>query len=210
MLLEKSVLEFLDEVDSSSPAPGGGSVSALAGALGVCLSRMYAHLSVGKKKFLELDEQIQTEFVTHFEALAEKKTALCKAVDRDCEAYDRVMAAYKMPKITEEEIKTRNQAIHDATITAIESPYSIMELSLEALRLCKEMVEYGNKNAISDLACGVIFLDAAVQGAGLNVLINLSSLDETESSYWNEKMNAALEESAGIKESVVKRIKELL
>lgn len=209
-LLEKTVLEFLDEVDSKSPAPGGGSASALAGALGTCLSRMYAHLSIGKKNLMSYELDVQMAFVDRHQALLNKKKQLLECVDKDCEAYDGVMTAYKLPKATLEEQAIRKQAIHDATIKAIESPYEIMEVCLEALRLCADMIEYGNRNAISDLACGIIFLDAAVQGAGLNVQINLSSLNEEESTYWANKMNAILEESNAIKVKSVNRIKELL
>ena len=171
---------------------------------------MYAHLTVNKKKFLALDESIQSNFLSSFHELENYKNRLIECVDKDCEAYDGVMAAYKLPKATLEEQAIRKQAIHDATIKAIESPYEIMEVCLEALRLCADMIEYGNRNAISDLACGVIFLDAAVQGAGLNVQINLSSLNEEECTYWANKMNAILEESNAIKVKSVNRIKELL
>lgn len=210
MLLEKSGLDVLNEVDSASPAPGGGSISALVGALGICLSRMYGHLSIHKKKFSNLDEEIQKQFINHFNDLTIQKEALVSAIDKDCEAYDSVMAAYRLPKNSDEEIEIRQKAIQAATYIAIESPYQIMELSLKAIRLCEFLVEYGNKNAISDLACGVIFLDAAIQGAGLNVQINLSSLDEEEKKQWSIKMNAILDESHELKESIVNRIKEIL
>lgn len=210
MLIEQNGIEILNQIDSVSPTPGGGSVSALVGALGVCLVRMYGHLTVNKKKFLSLDEEIQNQFKNNFEQIIFQKEELVKAIDKDCEAYDAVMSAYRLPKITDEEIQARNGAIKQATYIAIESPYNIMSLSLDAIRLCVDLVEHGNVNAISDLACGVIFLDAAVQGAGLNVQINLSSLDEEERKIWHTKMTSILEESHELKEKIVNQIKEIL
>lgn len=208
MLIEQNGMEILSQIDSVSPTPGGGSVSALVGALGVCLIRMYGHLSVNKKKFLALDASIQKQFLHNFEEIINQKNELITAIDKDCDAYDEVMNAYRLPKTTPEEVQIRNEAIKQATYIAIESPYNIMVLSLEAIRLSVDLVEYGNLNAISDLACGVIFLDAAIQGAGLNVLINLSSLDETEKDCWNKKMTSILDESHELKEKIVSTIKD--
>lgn len=210
MLLDKNGLEILDAIDSASPTPGGGSVSALVGALGICLTRMYGHLSINKKKFKELDEQIQTHFMNHFNEIVNQKENLMKAIDLDCDAYDAVMQAYRLPKTTDEEIQYRKEAIQQANVIAIQSPYHIMTLCLEALHLCKDLVEYGNVNAISDLACGIIFLDAAIQGAGLNVQINLSSLNEEDKLEWMNKMNSILNESRQLKESIVTKIKNNL
>lgn len=210
MFTDEKVESLLNAIDSAAPTPGGGSASAFVGALGVALARMYGHLSVNKKKFLALDEDVQRSFLEKFTSLAEFKEELLKAYDHDCEAYDCVMAAYRLPKTTEEEIKARDEAILKATLIAIESPYQIMEKALEALHLCECLVENGNQNAISDLACGIILLDSAVQGAGLNVQINLSGLPEEEAKVWADKMNAVLAESAALKEKLVARIKEKL
>lgn len=157
-----------------------------------------------------MDENVQNDFIERFNALVEMKEQLQKAIDHDCDAYDEVMSAYKLPKTTDSEIEKRQQAILKATYIAIESPYNIMKESLKAMELCKEMVEYGNTNAISDLACGVIFLDGAIQGAGLNVLINLSMLENEEKEDWSNKMNYLLETSAKIKENVICEIKQIL
>lgn len=206
MLLDLNTNELLNQIDSELPAPGGGSVSALVSVLGISLARMYAHLSVNKKKFIALDEQTKQEFITCFEKLTTYKNTLIQAFDHDCEAYDQVISAYKLPKSNDEEIALRQQAILDATQIAIDSPYSIMKESLHAMRLCALMVDQGNRNAISDLACGVIFLDAAIQGAGLNVAINLSALDEEAKNDWNIKMNDCLNESRELKETILNKI----
>lgn len=210
MFTDNKIEDLLNAVDSAAPTPGGGSVSAFVGALGVCLTRMYGHLSVNKKKFLALAPEVQQDFLEKFNSLVEFKEELVKAYDHDCEAYDCVMAAYKLPKETKEEAEAREEAILKATVIAIESPYHIMEKALEALKLCECLVENGNRNAISDLACGIILLDSAVQGAGLNVQINLSGLPEAEAKVWEDKMNAVLAESGALKEKLVAQIKEKL
>ena len=207
MYVEKSCLDILNETDSSSPTPGGGSISALVGALGICLSRMYAHLTVNKKKFLALDESIQSSFLSSFHELENYKNRLIECVDKDCEAYDAFMSAYRLPKNSNEEIEVRRNAIYNATLIAIESPYNIMVQSLKAIELCNDLIEHGNINAISDLACGVIFLDAAIQGAALNVQINLNSLENDLKEEWTFKMNDVLNKSNELKESIVNKIK---
>lgn len=210
MLLDERVEDLLNAIDSDGPTPGGGSASAFVGAIGVALARMYGHLSVNKKKFLALDEETQKQFLEKFNGLVSFKEEMLKAYDHDCDAYDCVMKAYKLPKSTEEEIKARDEAILKATVIAIESPYHIMEKALEALELCECMVDNGNQNAISDLACGIILLDSAVQGAGLNVQINLSGLPEEDAKVWADKMNDVLTKSAALKEKLVGKIKEKL
>ena len=210
MLIEQTGIEILNQVDSSSPTPGGGSISALVGALGVCLVRMYGHLTVNKKKFLALEENIQNQFNHSFNEILKQKDSLIEGIEKDCDAYNAVMSAYRLPKATEEEIQARNKALKEATYIAIESPYSIMALSLDAIRLCENLVEHGNVNAISDLACGVILLDAAIQSSALNVQINLAMLDEEERKEWHTKMTSILNESHELKEKIVNQTKQKL
>ena len=179
-LVEKSIIDFIDEVDSSSPAPGGGSVSALAGSLGVSLSRMVGHLTVNKKKFKGLDEAIQSEFMERFNELSSIKDELNILVDRDTEAFNYVMAAFKLPKETDEEKAARKKAIEEATYKAIDVPMVIAELSYRGLELIEYFGEYGNKNAITDLGVSSLLLATALEGAILNVKINLPGISDEE------------------------------
>ena len=179
-LVEKSIIDFIDEVDSSSPAPGGGSVSALAGSLGVSLSRMVGHLTVNKKKFKGLDEGIQSEFMERFNELSSIKGELNILVDRDTEAFDYVMAAFKLPKVTDEEKTARKEAIEAATYKAIDVPMVIGELSYRGLELIEYFGRYGNKNAITDLGVSSLLLATALEGAILNVKINLPGITDEE------------------------------
>lgn len=208
MLVEQSVLDFLSEVDSNSAAPGGGSVSSLVGAMGVALARMYGYLSIGKKKYMALDDSVQKEFEACFEQLTYYKDALSDGVDLDCAAYQKVMEAYRLPKETEEEIVSRKCAIDTAMEAAILSPYRMMENALTAMKLCLKLLPYGNKNALSDMGCAILCLDMAIHGAYLNVRINLSSDAQIEA--WLAKIDAMVCESEEIKNKVFNEIKEQL
>ena len=179
-LIDMSVVEFSDEVDSNSPAPGGGSVAALASNIGIGLARMMAHLSFGKKKYEALDESIRLEFVDRFNKMADIRKELVELIDKDTESFNEVMKAIKMPKETEEQIKFRNSTIQDATLFSIDVPFKTAKLSLKALELLEYLVEYGNQNAITDIGVGTLMLYTGLEGAILNVKVNLMGLDNKE------------------------------
>ena len=206
----KSLCDFINEVDSSSPTPGGGSVSALVGVLGTCLVRMYGHLSVHKKKFLSLDEESKTAFLQRFEALERQRILLWEAIEKDCQAYEQLMKGYRMPKETAQEKKERLEAIKKATDVAIDSPYAIMELAIETMKLCQPLIAHGSKQAISDLACGVIFLESALESASLNVRINLASLEEDQRQSWTARIDQLLQVGHQLKEEIVQEVLALL
>ena len=210
-LVDMSVVDFSDEVDSNSPAPGGGSVSALASNIGAGLARMMAHLSFGKKKYEALDEDIRIEFVERFNKLGDIRQELVELIDRDTESFNEVMKAMKMPKETEEEIKNRKLAIQDATLFSIEVPFKTAKLSLEALRLLDYLVQYGNQNAITDIGVGTLMLYSGLEGAILNVKVNLMGLEneEIKTSYSNS-INEMLLEAKTIKDKILKEIHENL
>lgn len=210
MLKDLSIVQFCDEVDSVSPAPGGGSVAALVGTLGIALVRMYGHLSINKKRFKELDEHTQQAFITTFEQLENKRQLLCDAIDLDSIAYGNVMDAIHMPKNSEEEIQERKKALDKANEAALLSPYNVMELSYESMLPLMKMIPFGNKNAISDIAVGILLLDSALQGAGYNVRINLSSLDENERSVWKAKMEELILKSNELKTALLREIDQYM
>ncbi|MGL5346043.1 MAG: cyclodeaminase/cyclohydrolase family protein [Peptostreptococcaceae bacterium] len=210
-LVDMSVVDFSSEVDSNSPAPGGGSVSALASNIGAGLARMMAHLSFGKKKYEGLDESVRVEFVDRFNKLGDIRQELVELIDKDTESFNEVMKAIKMPKITEEEIKNRKLAIQDATLFSIEVPFKTAKLSLEALNLLDYLVKYGNQNAITDIGVGTLMLYSGLEGAILNVKVNLMGLEneEIKTSYSNS-INDMLLESKTIKDKILKGIHEKL
>lgn len=206
-LIDMSVAEFSDIVDSNSPAPGGGSVAALASNIGIGLARMMAHLSFGKKKYEALDENIRLEFVDRFNKMADIRKELMELIDKDTESFNEVMKAMKMPKETKEQIKLRKSAIQDATLFSIEVPFKTAKLSLKALELLKYLVEYGNQNAITDIGVGTLMLYTGLEGAILNVKVNLMGLDNKElhDSYSNS-CKEILSNAEAIKDKLIQDI----
>ena len=175
-LIDLKINTFSNEVSSESPAPGGGSVSALAGALASSLVSMVANLSFGKKEYkknIDLIEKIGIE--------GQKiKNNLLQLVDADTKAFDDIMRAFRMKKKTPEEINSRQEKIQLATMHAINIPLSTMEFSLTALSLSKKIMKIGNKNSISDAGVAAELSAAAINGAYMNVLINLKDINSNE------------------------------
>ena len=202
-LVELDVLKFLDVVDSNSPAPGGGSVSALASSLGASLARMVAHLSFGKKKYEALSDDVKAKFVANFDELLKIKNELNDLIDRDSEAYNTVMAAYKLPKETDEEKAARNTEIQKSLKYAIQTPYDIVVLSGKAISLLGEILANGNQNAITDIGVGTMLLMVGLEGGILNVKVNLSSIKDTA---YVEKINKEISEIKAVAEKEKERI----
>lgn len=165
---------FLDILASSSPTPGGGSASALAGALAAGLTSMVCNLTIGKKKYEEVSEEL-TRVLQSSEELRQRLT---KLVEEDSEAFNRVMAAFRLPKETQEEKETRSRQIEEATKGAAKVPLEVMEEALRVLDLSQVVAEKGNPNSISDAGVAALLAWSAVEGADLNVEINLSSLKD--------------------------------
>lgn len=178
MLVELKVKEFINEVDSPKPAPGGGSVAALSSTLGIALAKMVAHLTFNKKKFLELDDIIRHDYLENFAILTNIKEELVKLIDEDTASFNEFMKALELPKNTEEEIQIRKEVLKQATLKAIEVPYKVMLNTVKALEATVKMMPFGSKNAISDIGVGALLLYSGLEGAILNVLINLKGLDD--------------------------------
>ena len=173
-LINKSLEEFADATASESPAPGGGSVSAYLGALGVSLAAMVANLSSHKKGW---DERWK-EFGDQAERAQQLKAELLKLVDADTESFNAIMDAFALPKKTEEEKAQRQAAIQTATKLAIEVPLNVMKISLESMQLIKLMVETGIPNSVTDAGVGALCARSAVMGAFLNVKVNCMSYND--------------------------------
>ena len=174
LLIRKDLQSFADETASESPAPGGGSISAYVGALGVALATMVANLSSHKRGW---DDRWE-EFSNAAERGQHLKEVLLRAVDDDTNAFNAIMAAFGLPNATPEEKTARKAAVQAATRQAIEVPYQVMQRSLESFQLIREMAEQGNPNSVSDAGVGALCARAAVHGALLNVKINASGLDD--------------------------------
>ncbi|WP_339002337.1 cyclodeaminase/cyclohydrolase family protein [Fusobacterium animalis] len=206
-LVELDVLKFLDVVDSNSPAPGGGSVSALASSLGASLARMVAHLSFGKKKYEALSDDVKAKFVANFDELLKIKNELNDLIDRDSEAYNTVMAAYKLPKETDEEKAARSTEIQKSLKYAIQTPYDIVVLSGKAISLLGEILANGNQNAITDIGVGTMLLMVGLEGGILNVKVNLSSIKDTA---YVEKITKEIYDIKAVAEKEKERIMDIV
>lgn len=173
-LIHMNLHAFADETASESPAPGGGSISAYVGALGISLGTMVANLSSHKPGWDERWEE--------FSASAEKgqllKDQLLMMVDEDTRAFNKIMNAFSLPKATEDEKKIRTEAIQSATKYATEVPFKVMELCLSTFEIIAAMAKQGNPNSISDAGVGALCARSAVMGAFLNVKINASGLKD--------------------------------
>ncbi len=204
-LVDMTICEFSDEVDSKSPAPGGG--SALAANIGVGLSRMMAHLSFGKQKYESLDKSIRVEFLNRFNQLSDIRQELVDLIDKDTESFNEFMKAIKLPKNTKEQINYRNNAIQDATLFSIDIPFKTAKKSLKALNIIDYIIEYGNQNTITDLGVGVLMLYTGVEGAVLNVKGNLKLLENQElKEYYNKECQSILNQAILIKDSILSTI----
>jgi glutamate formiminotransferase / formiminotetrahydrofolate cyclodeaminase len=199
-LIGMSVEAFSDETSSESPAPGGGSVSATVGALGVSLATMVANLSSHKRGW---DEHWET-FSKWAEKGQEIKKELLFLVDEDTRAFNRIMEAFGMSKNTEEERKARHQAIQEATRYAIEIPFQVMQNAWASMEVIQAMVEKGNPNSVTDAGVGALCARSAVIGAYLNVKIN--SVDLEDKTY----VNRVLKEGAEIEAAARKKEEEIL
>lgn len=174
MLTELTIKQFMERVISNDPVPGGGSVSALNGALAASLSAMVANLTAGRKKYVEVND-IMVEVSEKLTKLTEQLVA---DVDRDSEAYDRVFAAFKLPKETDEEKAVRSAAIQKETKYAAEVPMEVARTVFSMLPMIETVARKGNSNAITDACVSMMCARTAVLGALLNVKINLSSIKD--------------------------------
>lgn len=174
MLMEQEVNQFLQELASVSPAPGGGSVAALSGALGAALVAMVCRLTVDKPKYAEVSEELR-RVLSEVDELRRK---LGELVERDTQAFDAVMAAFRLPKETEEQKGERSAAIQQATRLATEVPLEVLSLSARVLELSHIVAEKGNVNSVSDAGVAAEMARAAARGAAFNVKINLSGLKD--------------------------------
>lgn len=210
-LIDLSLRDYNKEVFGEAPAPGGGSVSAYAGSLGVALTQMVGSLTIDKKAFESLtDEEKETMKKVQAE-LDPIREELEEIVDTDATSFDEVMEAFKLPKETEEEKKARTNAIQEGYKKALEIPLRAAELCLKALDLQEIYAHKGNKNAITDVGVGTLLLQSGLEGALFNVLINVNSIkDEEYAKNIRDKAADLLKKSEDKKAETLKIVYEKL
>ena len=203
MFRERSLDRFLDELASKAPAPGGGSVAALSGALAAGLVSMVCNLTVGKKKYAHVEEDIKN-ILAQSEAL---RRELVNLLEEDVQVYTQVSKAYKMPRETEEERRGRAEAIQAALKEATAVPMAVAEACVKVLDLCTPVAEKGNVRAVSDAGIAALMAEAGLRSAALNVLINLRAIEDQEFVEREEaKLDALLAGKSELKEEIYKLV----
>lgn len=202
-LVDLSVTEFVEVLGSNAPAPGGGSAAAVTASMGIALTKMVTELTVGKKKFAEFEEEVK-EIRENATRLQQE---LLVAVDKDTEAFNQVSAVFDLPKDTDEEKAVRREAMQAALKVATQSPFDVMVLVKQALEITKQAVGKTNLNAASDLGVAALNLKAGLQGAWLNVLINISGIkDEEFVAQYRKEGESILREGMAIADEVYQEI----
>ncbi|MDP2303651.1 MAG: cyclodeaminase/cyclohydrolase family protein [Ignavibacteria bacterium] len=174
MNLDLSIKEYITDLSSNSPTPGGGNVAALCGVLSTSLGMMMCNLTIGKKKYLEHDDEMK-ELLIRF---SELKDRFAELAIKDNEAFDKVMAAFKLPKETDEQKTLRINSIENATVEAAQIPFEVIVTCDSLLPLLIRASEIGNQNSMSDIGVAISLVNTASEGAFLNVVINCSSLND--------------------------------
>jgi len=188
-LTERSIESFLDQLASSAPTPGGGSVAALSGALGTALISMVCNLTIGKEKYADVQDEIAA-ILQNSEILRKKLTEL---VEEDVAVYTELSQTMKMPRDTQEQKNVRARAMDKALKAATDVPLRVAEACASVMELCRPAAEKGNINAISDVGVGILLAEAGLRSAALNVLINLGWIkDEKFVSESRKKLNTLL------------------
>ncbi len=176
MNVDKTIKDYLTELSSNSPTPGGGNISAFCGALASSLGTMVCNLTIGKKKYLDVEKEM-IDIKLNLEKYIDKFTGLAA---KDNSAFDKVMEAFKLPKETDAEKEIRSKKIDEATIEAAKVPSEVIKNCSEIIPLIDAVALKGNQNSVSDAGVAALLLSTAAQGAFLNVLINCSGLKNNE------------------------------
>lgn len=199
MMLEQKATEFLEVLSSSEPVPGGGGASAAVGAFAVALGMMVANLTVGKKRYADVEEEILA-MREHLEKLREDLIAL---TDKDAESFAPLARVYSLPKETEEQRVKKERVMEAALYEASIVPLRIMEKVLESMKILEILGEKGSKLAVSDVGVGILFARAALEGASLNIFINTKMMKCREKAdELNEKADDLIAESRKLQERV--------
>ena len=186
MMLEQKTTDFIEVLSSAAPVPGGGGASAAVGAFGAALGMMVTNLTIGKKKYAEVEEEIKDVR----EKLQQLRDELVALVDADAEAFEPLSKAYGLPKETEEQKAEKERIMEAALYEASIVPLKIMETVFKSMDLLKVLAEKGSKIAVSDVGVGILFAQAALEGASLNIFINTKLMKHRESA---EELNAKAE-----------------
>jgi formiminotetrahydrofolate cyclodeaminase len=189
-MVDQTCSAFIEVLASKAPVPGGGGAAAMGGAIGMALSNMVGNLTVGKKKYAEVEGEVKDLIANGEEIIAKLK----RLVDKDAEVFEPLSKAYGLPKNTPEEAKFKEETMENCCKTACGVPMEIMRAAFAGIKIHARMGQIGTMIAISDVGCGVVFLKSALISGSLNVIINLNTIkDQAFLSATRKEMNELLE-----------------
>lgn len=207
MMLEKKTTEFLEELSSKAPVPGGGGASAAVGAFACALGMMVTNLTIGKKTYAPVEEEI----LSARDQLLECRERLVSLVDEDAEGFAPLARAYRMPKETPEQRQEKERVMEAALREACTAPLAIMETILEVMDSLELLEEKGSRLALSDVGVGILFAQAALEGASLNVWINTKMMKDQEyAGELNRRAERMIEEGESRKTRISRCVSQTL
>lgn len=201
--VKQSCTDFVQVLSSKAPVPGGGGASALVGAVGAALGNMVGELTVGKKKYMDVEAEIKEMM----DASKKLQHELLELVQKDAESFAPLAVAYGLPKDTEEQKAEKERVLESALKIACDVPLEIMEKCCQGIELCGQFAEKGSTMAVSDAGAGAIFCRAALQSASLNIYINTKSMKDSEyAQQVNEKSDAMLEKYMAKADKIIEAV----
>lgn len=199
MILEEKATDFIEDLSSAKPVPGGGGACAAVGAFAAALGMMVANLTVGKKRYADVEEEIQ-ENLCRLKGL---QTELIALTDKDAQCFEPLSRAYGLPKETGEEKARKEQVLEKALYEASIVPLELMEIILKTMECLEILGEKGSRLAVSDVGVGILFAQAALEGASLNVYINTKLMkNRGQAQELNRKADALIRQGSGFRERI--------
>ena len=200
--------DFINELASKAPTPGGGGASAYCGALATALASMVGNLTVGKKTYAAVEDEVKEALAQ----LEEQRNKLIELIDKDAQVFDPLSRAYRLPRATSEELVHKNKVMQQALVGATEVPLEIMEICAQVITTSKFLAHNGSRLALSDVGVAVLFAKAALKGASLNVYANASSMaNEAQARSYIQQADCLIEEYGALAdelyEYVIKEIR---
>ena len=200
--------DFINELASKAPTPGGGGASAYCGALATALASMVGNLTVGKKTYAAVEDEVKEALIQ----LEEQRNKFVELIDKDAQAFEPLSRAYRLPRATFEELAHKNKVMQQALVGATEVPLEIMEICAQVITTSKFLAHNGSRLALSDVGVAVLFAKAALKGASLNVYANASSMaNEAQARSYIQQADCLIEEYGALAdelyEYVIKEIR---
>ena len=200
--------DFINELASKAPTPGGGGASAYCGALATALASMVGNLTVGKKTYAAVEDEVKEALIQ----LEEQRNKFVELIDKDAQAFEPLSRAYRLPRATSEELARKNKVMQQALVGATEVPLEIMEICAQVITTSKFLAHNGSRLALSDVGVAVLFAKAALKGASLNVYANASSMaNEAQARSYIQQADCLIEKYGALAdelyEYVIKEIR---